>query len=312
MSHDTLLTSWNETATKAAITRFVASVTARGSPDFIAEPERIAVFDNDGTLWIEKPLPIQLDFLVRRFAEQAAANPSLQEIQPYKAAYEHDVAWLGQAMVKHYHGDDADMALLQRAMNEAFAKVSVDQYRVSADTFFATTMHPTLNRPYLNCHYQPMLELLRYLEANGFTCYIASGGDRDFVRAIGENLYAIPPERVIGSTQALDYQEHDDGTDVLYKAEVEVFDDGPAKPVRIWSRIGRRPVVAVGNSNGDIQMLRFARTASRPALRILVNHDDAEREFDYQAGAEAALSRAAEHDWTVVSMKHDWRVVFTE
>jgi phosphoserine phosphatase len=312
MAGESLLQSWNETDTKAAIVRFVESVTTEGSPDLIAIPERVAVFDNDGTLWAEKPMPIQLDFLVRRFAEQAAADSSLRETQPYKAAHEQDLTWLGNAMVKHYQGDDRDLALLQLAVNDAFAKVSVDEYRAAADAFFASAEHPTLKRPYLTCHYQPMLELLRYLEAHGFTCYIASGGDRDFVRAIGEDLYGIPPERIIGSTQALAYDERDDGTDVLYKAEVEVFDDGPAKPVRIWSRIGRRPVVAVGNSNGDIPMLRFARAPNRPALRLLVNHDDAEREFDYQAGAEAALQRAAERGWTVVSVKDDWRVVFPE
>jgi phosphoserine phosphatase len=309
---DTPLPSWNDTPTRAAILSFVESVTAEVSPDLIAPPERVAVLDNDGTLWTEKPMPIQLDFLVRRFAEQAAADPSLQEKQPYKAAYTRDFGWLGEAMVKHYHGDDADMSLLQDAMNEAFAKASVEEYRAAADAFFETAEHPVLKRPYRTCHFQPMIELLRYLEANGFTCYIASGGDRDFMRAIGEDLYSIPPERVVGSTQALEFSAQEDGTDVLYKSEIEVFDDGPAKPVRIWSRIGRRPVIAVGNSNGDIEMLRFARASSRPALRLLVNHDDAEREFDYQAGAEKALERAADRDWTVISIKNDWRVVFPE
>ena len=306
------LPSWHDTATTAAIVSFVESVTNEGSPDLIAVPERVAVFDNDGTLWTEKPMPIQLDFLVRRFAEQAAADPSLQEKQPYKAACQHDFAWLGNAMTKHYQGDNADLGLLLHAVNDAFAKASVEEYRAHVDAFFQSAEHPVLKRPYLTSHFQPMIELLRYLEANGFTCYIASGGDRDFMRAIAEDLYGIPPERIIGSSQALEYSEGDEGVDVLYKSEMEVFDDGPAKPVRIWSRIGRRPVIAVGNSNGDIEMLRFARTNGRPALRILVNHDDAEREFDYQAGAEKALERAAERDWTVVSVKNDWRVVFPE
>ena len=143
---DTPLPSWNDTPTRAAILSFVESVTAEVSPDLIAPPERVAVLDNDGTLWTEKPMPIQLDFLVRRFAEQAAADPSLQEKQPYKAAYTRDFGWLGEAMVKHYHGDDADMSLLQDAMNEAFAKASVEEYRAAADAFFETAEHPVLKR----------------------------------------------------------------------------------------------------------------------------------------------------------------------
>jgi hypothetical protein len=155
-----------------------------------------------------------------------------------------------------------------------------------------------------------MIQLLRYLEAHGFATYIASGGDRDFMRPVAHELYGIPPERIIGSALAIDYQETEDGTDVLYKAQMEFFDDGPTKPLRIWSRIGRRPLVAVGNSNGDVQMLRFARSPARPALRLLLLHDDAQREFDYVAGAEQALERAKDKGWTVVSVKQDWRTVF--
>ena len=156
-----------------------------------------------------------------------------------------------------------------------------------------------------------MVELLRFLEANEFVCYIASGGDRDFMRPIAGNLYGIPPERVIGSSTAIEYREGDDDSrDVLYKSEMEFFDDGPTKPVRIWSRIGRRPVIAGGNSNGDIEMLRFAKSAARPALRTLLLHYDAEREFDYTAGAEKALERAGVAGWTVISIKDDWSTVF--
>jgi FMN phosphatase YigB (HAD superfamily) len=311
-TNEKVLASWNDTPTRQAIVEFVQSVTEEGASSYVTPVERVAVFDNDGTLWTEKPMPIQLDFLVRRFAEQAERDPSLQQVQPYKAAHEHDFSWLGGAMVKHYHGDDSDMKLLMQAMNEAFAAASIEEYRASADAFFANANHPTLKRPYLTAHYQPMVDLLRYLEANGFTVYIASGGDRDFMRAIGERLYGIPPERVIGSSQALEYREQEDGVDVLYKSEIEFFDDGPTKPVRIWSRIGRRPILAGGNSNGDIPMLRFARSATRPSLRLLLLHDDAEREFDYVAGAEAALERAKAQNWTVVSIKDDWATVFAD
>jgi hypothetical protein len=157
-----------------------------------------------------------------------------------------------------------------------------------------------------------MIELLRYLEANGFTNYIASGGDRDFMRPITQEIYGIPPERVVGSSNALRYVEDDHGGSVVYQAEPDVFDDGPTKPVRIWSRVGRRPILAVGNSNGDVPMLRFAGGPSRPALRLLVLHDDPEREFDYVAGAEEALEHAESAGWTVVSVKDDWASVFAD
>ena len=216
-------------------------------------------------------------------------------------------------MIKHYHGDDSDMRLLMAAVPTAFAGLTVEQYSANVAEFFRTADHPTLGRPYRGCGYRPMVELLRFLEANGFTPYIASGGDRDFMRPVAEGLYGIPPERVIGSSLALDYHEGDDDTrSVLYKAEMEFFDDGPTKPGRIWSRIGRRPVLAGGNSNGDIQMLRFAHAGNRPSLRLLLLHDDAEREFDYTAGAEDVLAGAAGAGWTVISIKNDWANVFAD
>jgi phosphoserine phosphatase len=255
-------------------------------------------------------MPIQLDFTLRRMAQMAEQDAALRDRQPWKAAYEKDLHWLGAAVVKHYHGDDGDLRLLMGAFPRAFEALSVEDYAANVAEFFRTAQHPTLKRPYLGCGYLPMVELLRYLEANGFTTYIASGGDRDFMRPVAHELYGIPPERIIGSALAIDYQETEDGTDVLYKAQMEFFDDGPTKPLRIWSRIGRRPLVAVGNSNGDVQMLRFARSPARPALRLLLLHDDAQREFDYVAGAEQALERAKDKGWTVVSVKQDWRTVF--
>ena len=306
-----MLESWNDTPTRAAIESYVASVTTDG-PDFVPREERIATFDNDGTLWAEKPIPIQLDFSLFRMASMAEADPSLQDQQPWKAAFEKDMKWLGETMVKHYHGDDADLMLLMQAAPRTIADLSIDDYHREVTAYFEKAEHPVLKRPYRDCGYKPMVELLRYLEANGFTIYIASGGDRDFMRPIAGHIYGIPPERIIGSSQALAYQEGDDGTDVLYKSEMEFFDDGPTKPVRIWSRIGRRPVVAGGNSNGDIQMLRFANHPRHPALRTLLLHDDAEREFDYTAGAEDALARAADKGWTVISIKDDWSKVFAD
>jgi hypothetical protein len=196
------------------------------------------------------------------------------------------------------------------AVASAFEGMSVEDFSAEVMTWLGLAAHPVLHRPYLSCAFVPMVELLRYLEANGFSTYIASGGDRDFMRPFAEQLYGIPPERVIGSALGLDFRTGADDAELMYKSKVEFFDDGPQKPVRIWSRIGRRPLVAGGNSNGDIEMLRFARGGGRDGLRLLVLHDDAEREFDYRAGAEDALRRAADRSWTVISIANDWATVF--
>jgi phosphoserine phosphatase len=309
---EALLGSWRKTATKDRIVAFVGRVTDEAHDEFVPLADRIAVFDNDGTLWSEKPIPIQLDFTLFRLAELAGADPSLATRQPYKAAVERDYHWLGEAMVKHYHGDDADLGLLMAAVETAFEGMTVQSFSSEVMTWLSKASHPSLGRPYLSCAYVPMIELLRYLEANGFSTYIASGGDRDFRRPFAEQLYGIPPERVIGSALGLDLQLDDEGTDLLYKSKIEFFDDGPEKPVRIWSRIGRRPLVAGGNSNGDVPMMRFARTADRDGLRLLILHDDVDREFDYVTGAEDALDRARDRDWTVVSVKDDWERVFSD
>jgi hypothetical protein len=242
----------------------------------------------------------------------AEQDPALRERQPWKAAYDKDYAWLGGAMVKYYQGDNSDVKLLIGAFQQAFGGMSVDEYEVEAERFLASANHPTLGRPYRTCAFQPMIELLRYLEANGFATYIASGGDRDFMRPAAMPLYGIPPERVIGSTFALSYRFDERGSSVIYKAELDFLDDGPEKPVRIWSRIGRRPIIAGGNANGDVPMLQFAGGPTRPALRLLLLHDDADREFDYTAGAEHALEQAKQQGWTVISLKHDWATVFAD
>jgi phosphoserine phosphatase len=310
MAAETLLALWNDTPTRRAIVDFVQAVSTEGSPGFVAPAERVAVFDNDGTLWSEKPVPIQLDFTLFRMAEQAGQDPSLAERQPYRAAVERDFRWLDQAIVKHYHGDDADLGLLMGAVESAFEGMEVEAFGAEVMEWLTTASHPVLRRQYLACGFAPMVELLRYLEANGFSTYIASGGDRDFMRPFARRIYGIPPERVIGSALGLDFDDGGDDTRLVYTSRVEFFDDGPTKPVRIWSRVGHRPLVTGGNSNGDIPMMRFARTGGREALRLLVLHDDADREFAYTTGAEDALDRAKTHGWTVVSMKEDWSAVF--
>jgi len=304
------LASWRDTPTRAAILDFVERVTAEGGPEFVPPTDRIATFDNDGTLWCEKPMPIELGFILERLVEMAEADESLRAKQPWKAASEQDYHWLGEVITKHYHGDDADVKVLMTGILQAFAGMSVEDYGAAADAFIRGRKHPTLGRAFHTCGYVPMIELLGYLEASGFTNYIASGGDRDFMRPITGDVYNIPSERVIGSSNALRYLEDEHGGTVTYAAEMDVFDDGPVKPIRIWSRIGRRPILAGGNSNGDIPMLRYAGGKDRPALRLLVLHDDPDREFDYTAGAEKSLETAAAQGWTVVSIKNDWATVF--
>jgi phosphoserine phosphatase len=310
MAEEALLASWRDGAARRAIVGFVRSAGTEGSPEFVPPPERVAVFDNDGTLWSEKPVPVQLDFTLARMTEQAAGDPALKDRQPYRAALDKDYRWLGEAVVKHYHGDDTGLRALKGAVEAAFDGMSVDAFAAEVSGWLAGASHPLLHRPYLACGYVPMIELLGYLEANGFTTYIASGGDRDFMRPFAEQIYGIPPERVIGSALGLDLDDGDGGPALMYKSKIEFFDDGPQKPVRIWSRVGRRPLVAGGNSNGDIPMLRFAGARDRAGLRLLVRHDDADREFAYDAGAEDALERGAADGWTVVSMRDDWDAVF--
>jgi len=306
-----VLPSWHDTPTRQKILEFVASVTDETSPNYVPPQERIAVFDNDGTLWCEKPLYIQFDFLLRKMAAQAEHEPDLRSQQPWKAAWEKDFEWLGGAVTKHYQGDDSDLQVVIKGILSLAEGQAVEQLEADARHFIQNTRHPTLGFSYRDCIYQPMLELLQYLEANGFINYIVSGGGRDFMRGFAQDLYGIPRERVIGSTLAYRYEEGEDGEDaIVQRTELDVVDDGPGKPIQIWNIIGRRPILAAGNSNGDLQMLTFAGGSSLPALRLLVVHDDADREFDYVAGAEKVLEVVQANEWTSVSIKQDWNKVF--
>lgn len=223
---------------------------------------------------------------------------------------ERDFGWFSALMDEHYAGDDTNVRLLARGILTAYAGISVEDFEESADRFLRTAQHPTLGRSYLNCAYAPMVELLDYLRANEFASYIASGGGRDFMRPISQDMYGIPRERVIGSSSTFAYTSDDQGGTITHKPEADYLDDGPEKPVRIWNRVGRRPLLAAGNSNGDSAGLEFAHHPNRPTLRLLLLHDDAEREFDYRVGAEQALSQAEADGWTVVSIKSDWATVF--
>ncbi|AHK29816.1 hydrolase [Rhodococcus opacus PD630] len=300
------LPSWRERAGKAAVLEFVGRVTAEDVP----VEERIAVFDNDGTLWCEKPMPIQLDFILRRLVVMAEHDQELRTRQPWQAAYTRDYDWLNAVITDHYRGDDSGVTVLAVGVLAAFADVTVEEFEAGADQFLRTARHPTLDRDYLACSYAPMVELLAYLAVNGFRNYIVSGGGRDFMRPISHDVYGIPRQRVIGSGVSLIWKHDGVRGAIVRRAEADVLDDGPEKPVQIWNRVGRRPLLAAGNSNGDIPMLQFAEQPDRPSLRLLLRHDDAAREFDYVAGAEQALELADANRWTVVSIEKDWATVF--
>ncbi|MBV9358839.1 MAG: haloacid dehalogenase-like hydrolase [Chloroflexi bacterium] len=242
----------------------------------------------------------------------AEADPSLRDRQPWKAVYEKDYPWLSGVVTRHYQGDDSDLNVMAAGLLSAYAGRTIEEFEALATDFLRSAENPVLHRPYLATAYQPMVELLRYLDGAGFTNYIASGGTRDFMRPITQELYGVSPERVIGSSVTLEYRDDGDVATIVHKPELDMFDDGAVKPVRIWSRIGRRPLLAAGNSNGDLEMLRFVHHPARPSLSLLVKHDDQVRDPPYLAGAERVLERAARAGWTVISVRDDWQTVFAD
>jgi phosphoserine phosphatase len=292
MTSPEILPSWRDGAARTAIVEFVRAVNQPGE-SFVPAAERIATFDNDGTLWCEKPTYVQAYFVFRRWKEMVEAKPALAEEQPYKALVEGDQAWLSDI-----YAHAADMI---KGATAAYEGVTTGAFEEAVTDFFAAGRHPTLDRAFAEVAYRPMRELITFLETNHFQVYICSGGGRDFVRPVSERLYGIPRERVIGSATTLEYRDGD-----LYRtAGIEQpIDDGPGKPVHIWTRTGRKPLLAGGNADGDVPMLETAR------LGLLVRHDDAVREFAYDQGAERALTAAKERGWTVVSMKRDFATIF--
>ncbi|SOC86914.1 Phosphoserine phosphatase [Curtobacterium sp. 314Chir4.1] len=299
------LNSWRNGHTRDVIERYVDRVTS--GRNALPVSDRVAVFDNDGTLWTEKPMPTQLHWLIGRWASAAEHDPALRRTQPYLAASTGDHSWFGRALEKHAAGDDADLQALLAAVVRVTADMSVERYAEIVSSFYASALHPTLGVPYAQTVYQPMVELIEWLRSRGFTCYVVSAGERDFMRPMTELNYGIPPEQVIGTAMGLKYSN----SDVRYGDTMAFFDDGPEKPTRIWSRIGRRPVVAVGNSDGDREMLEYAGPAHR-ALRLLIHHDDDTGRGDapYDEGAGQILHAADRSDITVVSVRDDWARVF--
>jgi phosphoserine phosphatase len=302
--HGDPLPSWRETAVKASILAFVRSVADRDGPNHVEPAARVAVFDNDGTLWPEQPLYIQLAFALDRVHELAANHPEWRTNDPFKSLLAGDPHALAAGGMK------ALMAVLA----ETHSGMTNDEFVALASQWFATARHPRFERSYAELAYQPMTELLAHLRANEFRTYLVSGGGIEFMRAVAERMYGIPPEQVIGSSGRMRYEVRDGAPVLVRLPDVEFFDDKGDKVVAIQRFIGRRPIFAAGNSDGDQQMLQWTAAGPGTRMTLLIDHTDEEREYRYRTSSmgrlEAALDEARERGWPVVSMKDDWMRVF--
>ncbi len=298
------LPSWRDGPAKQSITRFVADVTREGSPDFVPAADRIAVFDNDGTLWSEQPLYFQFVFLLDQVKAAAPSHPEWKNNPAFKALADKDYGTLASHQKE-----------LLQLVAIANSGMSVDDYDKTIREWLATARHPKFDRPYTELVYQPQLELLRYLRANGFKTFIVSGGTIEFMRPWAEKVYGIPPEQVIGSSQVVKYELVNGEPTLTRMPKLDFVDDGPGKPVGIYRNIGRKPILAFGNSDGDLQMLQYTAAGTGPHLALLVHHDDAAREFAYDRQSkigklDKAWDEAVADGWTVVSMKDDWQTIY--
>ena len=303
---DDPLPSWADSVSKRALLRFVheASGAGKGSGGVIPSADRIAVFDNDGTLWSEQPLYVPFVFCIDRIRKLAAAHPHWRHQEPYASALRGDVP----ALLRQ--GPTALSTLLVSAA----AGLSTNAYREEVKRWIRTARHPQTGRPYTAMVYQPMLELLRFLRAQGFRTWIVSGGEVGFMRAWSESVYGIPPEQVIGTRLALAYRDSPNGPVLEQRPAIEALVDGPGKAIAIEQIIGRRPLAAFGNSNGDREMLRWTMAGPGPRFALLVHHTDPRREWAYDRDApvgrlDQALDQARRDGWTVVDMAHDWRII---
>ena len=299
------LSSWNDGAAKQAIVGFVDRVTDPASPDFVSEPERIAVFDNDGTLWAEQPVYFQLLFAIDRVKTLASEHPEWATRQPFQAVLEGDMEALAAG---------GERGLLELVM-ATHAGMTTAEFEAVVGDWLAIARHPTTGKPYTEMVYQPMLELLDYLRDNGFKTFIVSGGGIEFKRPWTEAVYGIPPEQVVGSSITTEYEVRD-GMPVLVRLpELNFIDDTEGKPVGINAHIGRRPIDAFGNSDGDFQMLEWTTAGDGARLGVLVHHTDDEREWAYDRDShigrlDSGLDEAADRGWIAVDMKQDWKTVF--
>lgn len=299
------LPSWNSGLSKSAIVQFVKDVTRKGGSDFVPPAERIATFDNDGTLWCEQPMTVQLAFALDRVKAVAPEHPEWKDTEPFKSILANDMKGV---MATGEHG-------LVELIMTTHTGMTVEEFNQIAKYWLTQSKHPKFNRPYTELVYQPMLELLSYLRANGFKTYVVSGGGIEFMRPWTEKVYGIPPEQVIGSSIKMKY-ELVDGKPVLMRLpEIDFVDDKDGKPVGIQKFIGRRPIAAFGNSDDDLQMLQWTTATNAPHFALLVHHTDAEREYAYDRDSsigrlDKALDAAQQKSWTVVDMKKDWKRVF--
>jgi phosphoserine phosphatase len=299
------LPSWNDGAAKARIVGFVQAVTEPGGKDFVPPADRIAVFDNDGTLWSEQPAYFQLLFAIDRVKALAPKHPEWKTKQPFKAVLEGDMKALAAS---------GEKGIAQLVM-ASHAGMTTDEFARTVREWLATAKHPKFQRPYTELVFQPMLEVLQYLRANGFRTYIVSGGGVEFLRVFAEERYGIPPEQVIGSSIRTKYEVRNGQPVMVRLPELDFIDDKAGKPVGIHKFIGKRPIAAFGNSDGDFQMLEWTTSAPGARLGVIVHHDDAGREFAYDRKShvgrlERGLDEGPQRGWTIVSMKNDWKRVY--
>jgi len=306
-----LLPSWNEGETRTTIINFVETVTDKDSPNFVPVAERIATFDNDGTLWTEHPMYTQLAFALDRVRQLAPQHPEWKTTQPFKAVLDNDMKTLAAS---------GEKGLLELVM-ASHAGMSTTEFEAIVTDWFEKARHPRFKRPYTELAYQPMLELLSYLRANGFKTYIVSGGGIEFMRPMTEAVYGVPPEQVVGSSIKTQYEIKDGKPELVRLPEIDFIDDKAGKPVGINKFIGRRPVAAFGNSDGDRQMLEWSGAGDGARLMMLVMHDDAAREYAYGPAnglpdskfgtfTQSLMDEAKKRGWNVISMKKDWKVIF--
>lgn len=299
------LPSWNEGPSRRTLLDFVARVTTQGGSDFVAPADRIATFDNDGTLWCEQPLQVQFFFAQERLQKLAAQDPTLKDRPPFKAYLAHDMAAI----------HDAGKKGLFEVGATTHAGVTEDEFAVIARDWLASAKHPQLGRRFTELAYRPQVELIGYLQQHGFKTFIVSGGGIDLMRAFSEEVYGIARDQVIGSSVKTRFEIEDGRGQLVKLAEIDTFDDREVKPQNIGLHIGRRPILAFGNSDGDLAMLRYTRSGPGPRLALLLHHDDAEREFAYDRDFKVsplaeALDHATDYGIDVVSMKRDWGAVF--
>jgi phosphoserine phosphatase len=299
------LPSWNNTTPRQTIIDFVRRVTRQGSPDFVPVDQRIATFDNDGTLWVEKPVPVQLFFVIDRVHQLAPKHPTWKTTQPFKGVLEGDMKAAAAT---------GEKGLIQ-LMAATHTGMTTDEFQKIVTDWIATAQHPRFKRPYTQCVYQPMLELLAYLRSNGFKTYIVSGGGIEFMRPWTERVYGVPPEQVIGSSAKTKFEIVNGQPVIMRLPEINFIDDKEGKPVGINQYIGRRPIAAFGNSDGDLQMLEWTAAGPGPRLMLLVHHTDAVREYAYDrqdklARLDKALDEAEAKGWIIVDMKNDWKTIF--